>query len=65
MASLQGSTAEAILTLTLMRGKKTPQTRAYAASVILDRGHGKPPEGHTGEGVKLRTRRGSSDRDIV
>jgi hypothetical protein len=50
-AVAQGYIAEAILTLVaLVRGKKTPrQTRAYAASAILDRGHGRPPHAHTGE----------------
>jgi hypothetical protein len=43
-AIAQSYTEEAILTLVaLMRRKKTPpQTRAYAASAILDRGHGRP-----------------------
>jgi hypothetical protein len=26
-----------------------PQARAYAASGLLDRGHGKPAQAHTGE----------------
>jgi hypothetical protein len=50
-------TAEAILALVdIMRGhgrareRIPPQARAYAANAQLDRGHGKPPQGHTGEG---------------
>jgi hypothetical protein len=49
-------TAEAILALVaIMRGKGQgrerihAQARAYAASALLDRGHGKPAQGHTGE----------------
>jgi hypothetical protein len=32
------------------REKIPPQARAYAASALLDRGHGKPAQGYTGEG---------------
>ena len=53
----QNYSEEAIYTLVkAMRGehKKGEEpvnhnTRVYAASLILDRGHGKPPQGHTGE----------------
>jgi hypothetical protein len=31
------------------REKIPPQARAYAASALLDRGHGKPAQAHTGE----------------
>jgi hypothetical protein len=56
-ALAQVYTAEAILALVdIMRGhgrvreRIPPQARAYAASALLDRGHGKPPQGHTGDG---------------
>ena len=55
-AMAQVYTAEAILALVdIMRGqgrareKIPPQARAYAASALLDRGHGKPAQAHTGE----------------
>ena len=55
-AMAQVYTAEAILALVdIMRGhgrareKISPQARAYAASALLDRGHGKPAQAHTGE----------------
>jgi hypothetical protein len=55
-ALAQTYTEEALFKLvTLMRGgrgkdKVSHQTQAFCASIILDRGHGKPPQGHTGGG---------------
>jgi hypothetical protein len=58
-ALAQTYTEEALYALVkLMRGQRRPgrraapvpyQTQAYAAGLILDRGHGKPAQAHTGE----------------
>lgn len=44
-------TAEAIRTLaTIMKNGESEQARAMAADKLLDRGWGKAPQAHTGEG---------------
>lgn len=50
-AAAQKYTQEALDTLALlMRGAESEQARVSAARELLDRGHGKAPQAHTGQG---------------